>query len=96
MPLSPRLLNLSPLPGSMLTTATVPTKPPLHPCPDDSSWYKFNDHCYKFISSTEEPGQTWWGAHKQCRDEGGELASISTNDENYWIESMVSSGLVSL
>lgn len=75
--------------GAMLTTATVPTKPPIHKCSDDDTWYLYNGHCYKFISTVDEPGQTWYGAHKLCREDGGELASILTEDENYWIESMI-------
>ncbi|KAG0695880.1 Macrophage mannose receptor 1 [Chionoecetes opilio] len=75
--------------GSMMTTASPPTKPPLTPCGDNAAWYEYEGHCYKFISSTDQPGETWWRAHVLCREEGGELASIASDKENYWIESVI-------
>ncbi|XP_045124558.1 macrophage mannose receptor 1-like [Portunus trituberculatus] len=75
--------------GSMMTTVTAPPKPPMDPCPNNPDWYKYENHCYKFVSVTDEPAQTWWKSHKLCRDEGGELVSILSHEENYWIESMI-------
>ncbi|KAK7079206.1 hypothetical protein SK128_003942 [Halocaridina rubra] len=75
--------------GTMHTTMAPPTPPQVEVCDDFPSWYRFGDHCYKFISESEAEPQTWWTAHRKCRDEGGELASIHTVEENYWIESML-------
>ncbi|XP_042869527.1 macrophage mannose receptor 1-like isoform X1 [Penaeus japonicus] len=75
--------------GTMVTTQAPPTQTPDVPCDDDSSWLLFNDHCYKFISEADETPQTWWTSHRRCRDEGGELASIHSYEENYWIMSKI-------
>lgn len=75
--------------GTMLTTQAPPTQTPDVPCDDDPSWLLFNDYCYKFISEADEAPQTWWSSHRLCRNEGGELASIHTFEENYWIVSKI-------
>ncbi|XP_042223061.1 macrophage mannose receptor 1-like isoform X2 [Homarus americanus] len=74
--------------GSMITTIAPPTVTPDVMC-DDSTWYLYDNHCYKFISASDEEPQTWWESHRRCRDEGADLASIHSFEENYWIESKI-------
>lgn len=73
----------------MITTMAPPTQPPITKCSDDNTWFLYEDHCYKFYSDVDEDPVSYWEAHKLCRNEGGELVSIHTLEENYWIESMV-------
>lgn len=73
----------------MLTTLPPSTMTPSVACDDDPTWILYDDHCYKLTSEAEEEPQTWWGAHLRCRQEGGELASIHSYGENYWLESQV-------
>ncbi|XP_071527535.1 macrophage mannose receptor 1-like isoform X2 [Panulirus ornatus] len=74
----------------MVTTMVTPSKVPDTQCDDDPSWLLYGHYCYKFISASDEDPQTWWDSHKLCRNEGAELASIHTYEENYWIESKIS------
>uniref|UniRef100_A0AAX7UFB5 Mannose receptor, C type 1b n=1 Tax=Astatotilapia calliptera TaxID=8154 RepID=A0AAX7UFB5_ASTCA len=51
--------------------SVVPTVLPKGGCPQD--WKKFNSKCYSIISRELE---TWEGARTQCKNKGGNLASI--------------------
>ena len=59
------------------------------PCPTDSTWLKYGEHCYKIFSEIESSTTSWWNARRLCHDEGGELASVHTYEENYWLLSKV-------
>ena len=72
------------------TTLAPPTSKPDIPCDDDPDWLLYGDYCYKFVSPNDSP-QSWWEAHKLCRDDKGELASIHSQEENYFIHSKVGS-----
>lgn len=73
--------------GTNVTTLTPEVQTPDVMCDDNSTWYLYDNHCYKFISATDDEPQTWWESHKRCRDEGAELASILSFQENYWMVS---------
>ncbi|KAK4312213.1 hypothetical protein Pmani_016336 [Petrolisthes manimaculis] len=76
--------------GTLVTTVAPPTTPSVTPkCSDDTTWFLYNDYCYKFISESEELIQSWWDSRRMCKEIGGELASIHTTEENYWMESMI-------
>ncbi|KAK8734902.1 hypothetical protein OTU49_005721, partial [Cherax quadricarinatus] len=75
--------------GMMVTTLAPPTRGPDILCDEDPSWYLHGDYCYQFNSVSDEDPQTWWESHIFCRNEGAELASIHTFDDNYWIESKI-------
>ncbi|XP_014899453.1 macrophage mannose receptor 1-like isoform X2 [Poecilia latipinna] len=63
--------------------ATVaPTAPPKGNCKD--GWQKINSKCYKIIS---DKNLTWVDARKQCRDYGGNLASIPSRHEQVFLVS---------
>ncbi|MEQ2244974.1 hypothetical protein ILYODFUR_022744 [Ilyodon furcidens] len=67
------------LPPANATVA--PTLPPKGGCED--TWKKMNFKCYKIINNQN---LTWDAARQQCRDLGGNLASISsrhTQDREY-------------
>ncbi|XP_066983330.1 macrophage mannose receptor 1-like isoform X1 [Macrobrachium rosenbergii] len=78
-------------PGSMVVTKQLPQKKPNSTCEDDPSWLLFNKHCYKIIPSDDNAGDTWFESRRLCREIGGELASIHTVEENYWLQSQVHS-----
>jgi len=60
-------------------TTVAPTVKPKG-CP--SSYTKFNDHCYKFVSDSSH---SWVTAENYCRKEGGHLASVHSQAENDFI-----------
>lgn len=60
---------------------------------DNSTWHMYSGFCYKFVGNDHTKGEKtlgWWDSHVKCRNEGGELASIHSLAENYWIMSKVS------
>ncbi|XP_066982679.1 macrophage mannose receptor 1-like isoform X2 [Macrobrachium rosenbergii] len=76
--------------GTVVTTLQPPTFLPPKQCVDgDGIWYVFKDHCYKFISATEEDPQSWDKSAELCLAEGSHLASITDVEENFFIESML-------
>ncbi|XP_071527696.1 macrophage mannose receptor 1-like isoform X2 [Panulirus ornatus] len=76
-------------PGTMLTTLHPLTMTPSVACDDDPLWILYDKYCYKLTSEADGEPLTWWDSHLQCRKEGGELASIHTYEENYWLESQI-------
>ncbi|KAG7156359.1 macrophage mannose receptor 1-like 9 [Homarus americanus] len=65
------------------------TKSPDVLCDGDTSWLLFGDQCYRFFSASYDNPETWRSSRLRCREQGGELASIHTNEENYWILSKI-------
>lgn len=53
-----------------------------HYCPD--GWTYYEDHCYKYI----EYGKTWIEAEFYCLFEGGNLASVHSDDHSHFIKSL--------
>ncbi|KAK4329168.1 hypothetical protein Pmani_000459 [Petrolisthes manimaculis] len=54
------------------------------------TWLLYQGFCYKFVGIDSERGEKalgWWDSHVKCREDGGELASIHSLEENYWIMS---------
>ncbi|XP_069013849.1 macrophage mannose receptor 1-like [Embiotoca jacksoni] len=69
--------------GSPPAKATVaPAFPPKGSCPQN--WNNFNSKCYRIINS---PKETWEGARQQCRNMGGNLASILSPAEQAFLTS---------
>ena len=56
------------------------------------SWHSFDDKCYKLL---DEP-LTWFDANKTCNEDGGNLASIQTDEENNFIFELAGENPVSL
>jgi len=56
--------------------------PPV-PCP--AGWKSFNSHCYKVFKER----RSWADAAERCVEEGGELASIESSQENDFIFTML-------
>uniref|UniRef100_A0AAR2KXQ6 Neurocan core protein n=2 Tax=Pygocentrus nattereri TaxID=42514 RepID=A0AAR2KXQ6_PYGNA len=50
----------------------------------DHTWRKFHGHCYRYFTHR----RTWEDAEKDCREHNGHLASIHTNEEQDFINSM--------
>ncbi|XP_069956023.1 macrophage mannose receptor 1 isoform X2 [Cherax quadricarinatus] len=75
-------------PGAMISTQQPPVTTPNVPCDDDSTWSLYNEYCYKIFSQTGE--ETWWDSHLKCRQDGGELVSIHSLEENYWLLTQIS------
>ena len=69
----------------MPSTEIPITKLPEVPCPIDEDWLLYEDYCYKVFSEATEESRSWWNSRKYCQENGAELASIHTFDENYWI-----------
>ncbi|XP_076033567.1 macrophage mannose receptor 1-like isoform X2 [Oratosquilla oratoria] len=67
-----------------ITTVAPVTPTPDVFCDDDSSWLLYKDHCYK-IYFASEIATSWAEARRLCADEGSDLVSIHTYEENYWI-----------
>ncbi len=59
-------------------------------CDEDAGWWEHEDMCYYISSTSEEADLTWHEAHAQCREMGGDLASIHTENETRLIYLMVS------
>ncbi|XP_017584697.1 PREDICTED: macrophage mannose receptor 1 isoform X1 [Corvus brachyrhynchos] len=51
--------------------------PPLGGCPE--TWLLFNNKCYKIFGSREDEKLTWHSARSVCRELGGNLASIHSD-----------------
>ncbi|KAK8728779.1 hypothetical protein OTU49_008932, partial [Cherax quadricarinatus] len=71
-----------------ISTQQPPVTTPNVPCDDDSTWSLYNEYCYKIFSQTGE--ETWWDSHLKCRQDGGELVSIHSLEENYWLLTQIS------
>ncbi len=54
-------------------------------CP--SGWQLFEGRCYLLVESSA----TWADAEKDCNYKGGHLASVHSDDENSFIQSLNSS-----
>ncbi|XP_076033572.1 macrophage mannose receptor 1-like isoform X5 [Oratosquilla oratoria] len=67
-----------------ITTVAPVTPIPDVFCNDDSSWLLFSNHCYK-IYFASEASTSWAEARRLCADEGSDLVSIHSYEENYWI-----------
>jgi len=63
----------------LTTTAVTTTVTPGTSCPD--GWQEFEGHCYLVIKDYV----TWESAEKDCSNKGGNLASIHSASENYFI-----------
>ncbi|KAI4899075.1 hypothetical protein NFI96_031218 [Prochilodus magdalenae] len=50
----------------------------------DHTWRKFHGHCYRYFTHR----RTWEDAEKDCREHNGHLASIHTDEEQDFINSM--------
>ncbi|KAM4727472.1 macrophage mannose receptor 1-like [Anableps anableps] len=71
--------------SSRVNTTVAPTVPPKGSCKE--GWKKINFKCYKVINNLN---LTWEGARQQCRDMGGNLASIpSRHVQVFLISEMV-------
>ncbi len=64
---------------TMTTAVTTMTVTPGTSCP--SGWQEFEGHCYLVV----EDYVTWESAEKDCSNKGGNLASIHSASENYFI-----------
>nr|XP_046236153.1 galactose-specific lectin nattectin [Scatophagus argus] len=69
-------------------TKTPPGTPPVicdshyHYCP--YGWSRYGEHCFMFIDSEK----TWIEAEGYCLFEGGNLASIHSQEENHFIQAL--------
>ncbi|KAL0476585.1 Tmprss12 [Acrasis kona] len=54
-------------------------------CP--SGWTKHNNYCYKLFTSTVS---TYYDSRQACKNQGGNLASITSLELNNWVNSFVS------
>ncbi|XP_050730814.1 C-type mannose receptor 2-like [Eriocheir sinensis] len=78
-------------PGSNLPRAPTPAPAPPQDelCGDDPAWQRFGAHCYSVVGA-EEP-LPWWEAQRRCVEEGADLVSIHSLEENYWLQEKVMS-----
>ncbi|XP_047444532.1 macrophage mannose receptor 1-like [Mugil cephalus] len=65
-------------------TTVAPTVAPKGGCQDP--WKKFNSKCYSIFNNQN---LTWNGARKQCRDMGGDLASIDSRHAEVFLMSQM-------
>jgi len=83
----------SSLQSSVLVTTVPPPQPPTQPpkpqapCGLSSEWEYFEGYCYWSSSFNRgvERMNTWFGAQIDCRHRGGDLVSIHSERENYFI-----------
>nr|XP_006815866.1 PREDICTED: macrophage mannose receptor 1-like [Saccoglossus kowalevskii] len=76
--------------GVELTTPTPP--PPPNYCHEDNTgtdWLEYNGMCYYYsdLSGTDE--SSWTEAREFCNSQGGELASIHSDNETDWMSAQV-------
>ncbi|CAL4064253.1 unnamed protein product [Meganyctiphanes norvegica] len=75
--------------GLPIPPVNTPTEPPVAYCADDDKNWLFHDaHCYKAVSATLEK-KSFWKSRKRCQEEGAELVSIHSLEENHFINSMI-------
>ncbi|XP_072234626.1 macrophage mannose receptor 1 [Leuresthes tenuis] len=65
--------------GSFLNTTMEPTTVPQGGCAPE--WVAFQGKCYKFIKETKN----WHDARKHCQQEGGNLLSIDSENEQVFL-----------
>ena len=60
-------------------------------CGSNPNWYFYNNNCY-MLNPTSGPNATlsWYDAKDYCNGINSHLASIHTNDENSFLEGLVS------
>ena len=66
---------------------------PADECAPDTTWKFFQDKCYFFSGSSENPddppASTWYDAEHWCKSNGGFLTSIHDDTTNAFITGQV-------
>ncbi|KAM3929236.1 macrophage mannose receptor 1-like [Leptodactylus fuscus] len=72
-----------------VTPPPIPTTTPEIPCP--SNWTSSNHSCFMFYSSENYDTRSWFEARDFCRAIGGDLPSITSEDEGKVLETLMRS-----
>ncbi len=59
-------------------------------CPSDSEWTYRQPYCYWNSEPTDEGRKGWAEAEDYCHEKGGHLASVHDDDEQRFVNNMVS------
>ena len=59
-------------------------------CDDAGGWKAWKDHCYYY--SPKNVKKTWYEARQDCIDMDSDLASINSDGENDFVESVIWQG----
>ena len=59
-------------------------------CDEASGWHEFNGNCLRVSRSAPETQLTWKEARATCLNDGGELASVHSQEEQDFIIQLVS------
>ena len=65
-------------------------------CPSDPDWTYRHPYCYYNSEPTDEGRKGWDEAEDYCHEKGGHLASIHDDDEQRFINNMVSKSIMAV
>ncbi|XP_072020401.1 macrophage mannose receptor 1-like [Amphiura filiformis] len=68
---------------------TPPPEPPATECPSDSDWYYSSPYCYYVSDATLNWRRTWADADVWCNDNGGNLVSIHSDEEQAFVNQVL-------
>uniref|UniRef100_A0A914DLL2 C-type lectin domain-containing protein n=1 Tax=Acrobeloides nanus TaxID=290746 RepID=A0A914DLL2_9BILA len=67
---------------STFQPTTCPTMPSYNPCPNGYTYHTSTTQCYRIYNGS---GLTFDLAENKCKEDGGHLASIHSQEENYFL-----------
>nr|XP_056713078.1 macrophage mannose receptor 1-like [Euleptes europaea] len=76
-----------------VTTTPAPTTPALPPCPKGWSETETSSSCIKVFREKKYMKRTWFEARDFCREIGGDLASIHSNEDQSKIQKLTEDDL---
>ncbi|XP_062577533.1 uncharacterized protein LOC134239370 [Saccostrea cucullata] len=74
----------------MRTTPFAPSAGPPGSCGSDVGWVFYKNHCYLILDGAGNQARTWREARRFCQTKGGDLISVNSVLEQFFIQHQVS------